>query len=123
MHNRAYIIKYFPSQLSDNGYLTFQYPLSSNKPKSFPIKVGMEVAKRARMIAPYWSDVDTRCGGDVYYRQMKLFPGPDLYNTIQAEVGLTGLGADFKPSSVLIVTWEGVTCTNDVPCTDQRVSW
>ena len=116
------IIIIFFLQLSDNGYLTFQYPLLSNKPKPFPIKVGMETAKRAMMIAPYWSDVDTRCGGNIYYRQLKVFPGSDLYKDLQKEVGYTGLEADFKPSSAMIVTWEGVTTTNDVPCTDQRVS-
>ena len=82
----------------------------------------METAKRAMMIAPYWSDVDTRCGGNIYYRQLKVFPGSDLYKDLQKEVGYTGLEADFKPSSAMIVTWEGVTTTNDVPCTDQRVS-
>lgn len=74
------------------------------------------------MIAPYWSDVDTRCGGDIYYRQLKILPGSDISYEIQQEVALTGLGADFKPSALFIATWEGVMSTNDVPCTDQRVS-
>jgi hypothetical protein len=112
----------FILQLSDNGYLTFQYPFASNKPKPFPIKVGMETAKRAMMVAPYWSDVDTRCGGYIWYRQMKVIPGSDLFTKIKKEVKYTGLGADFEASSVMIVTWEGVTCTNDVICKDQRVS-
>ena len=73
------------------------------------------------MVAPYWSDVDTRCGGDIYYRHMKVLPG-DLYDDIKEDVNRTGLGDEFKASSVFIVTWEGVMCTNDVPCTDQRVS-
>lgn len=82
----------------------------------------MEMAKRAKMVAPYWSDVDTRCGGDIYYRHIKVVAGSDLFNEIKEEVRLTGLGNDFEASSVFIVTWEGVTCTNDVPCIDQRVS-
>lgn len=109
-------------QLSDNGYITFQEPLTSNKPKPFPIKVGMEIAKGARMVAPYWSDVDTRCGGDIYYHQDRLDPTNVLYYIINYEVAYTGQGADFWPTSALIVTWEGVTCTNNVPCNDQRVS-
>lgn len=112
----------FPFTVSRQWLRYISVPLTSNKPKPFPIKVGMEIAKRAMMVAPYWSDVDTRCGGDIYYRQMKVLPGSDLYYDIQEEVALTGLGADFKPSSVFIMTWEGVMCTNDVPCTDQRVS-
>ena len=67
------------------------------------------------MIAPYWSDIDTRCGGSrdpahVYYRQLRLIPSSDLDKKIQEEVILfTGPdGAAFKPTSVVIVTWEAV---------------
>ena len=74
------------------------------------------------MIAPYWSDVDTRCGGDIYYRQVKLEPGSDLFEKIQRDVSLTGLGADFKPTVAIIVTWEAVMSQNGNPCQDQRVS-
>lgn len=67
------------------------------------------------MIAPYWSDVDTRCGGfhepgHVYYRQLHVLKGSDLYNIIQKEVSLVGGPGDaaFEPTSVLIVTWKAV---------------
>lgn len=64
------------------------------------------------MIAPYWSDVDTRCRGPhdqghVYYRQLRVFPGSDLHNKIQKEVSYVS-DAIFKPTSVLIVTWNTV---------------
>lgn len=68
------------------------------------------------MIAPYWSDIDTRCGGchrdpaSVYYRQLRLIPGSDLYKKIQNEVALSSEtdNSAFKPTSVVIVTWEAV---------------
>lgn len=67
------------------------------------------------MIAPYWSDVDTRCGGPrdpahVYYRQLSVIPDTDLYKQIQEEVALVlePHDADFKPTSVVIVTWVAV---------------
>ena len=80
------------------------------------------MAKMAKMVAPYWSDVDTRCGGDVWYRIIKLYSSDNLFKVIQHEVGLHDEGNDFEPTSAVFVTWEGVTCTNNVPCTDQRVS-
>ena len=74
------------------------------------------------MIAPYWSDVDTRCGGDIWYRQLLLEPDDDLSRRINFEVALSRAEADFRPKSAIIVTWEGVTPQNQLPCQDQRVS-
>ena len=75
------------------------------------------------MIAPYWSDVDNRCRGPhgnqghVYYRQLHVFPSSDLDTIIQKEVSYVS-DVIFKPTSVLIVTWKGVTSSDcyDVVC-------
>ena len=74
------------------------------------------------MVAPYWSDIDTRCGGDIYYRQEDLALGHPLIYIIKHEVNLTGIASDFEAMSAVIVTWEGVMCTSDIGCTDPRVS-
>lgn len=74
------------------------------------------------MIAPYWSDIDTRCGGDIWYRQLLLQPDDDLSRRITLDVARSGAGANFRPKSAIIVTWEGVTPQNQAPCLDQRVS-
>lgn len=74
------------------------------------------------MIAPYWSDIDTRCGGNVWYRQVQLEPDHDLSRNIRREVAQSADGHDFTPKSAIIVTWAGVTPQNQVPCQDQRVS-
>lgn len=73
------------------------------------------------MIAPYWSDIDTRCGGDIFYRQVKLEPNDKLYGRIRDDVGRTGLASNFEPTSTIIVTWESVTPQNRIPCQDQKV--
>lgn len=110
-------------QISDNGYITFHVPLLTNIPTTFPIGKGRShVSQIAKMIAPYWSDIDTRCGGDVWYRTETLDASKNLYWRIIIEVANSGAVYNFVPTSALIVTWEGVTCQNDVPCTDQRVS-
>lgn len=76
----------------------------------------------SRMLAVYWSDVDTRCGGDIWYRQVNLELEDDLYFRIYVEVDNAGVAHGFKPTSAVIITWEGVMCQNGVPCLDQRVS-
>lgn len=110
-------------QISDNGYVTFGDPVLSNKPQTFPVRTGSHSVQIARMVAPYWSDVDTRCGGDVYYREMKpVYANPELYFNITNDVFKSGVAYNFFPESAVIVTWEGVMCQNGIPCHDQRVS-
>ena len=111
----------FHLQLSDNGYITLRNPLRSNRPRSFPIATGSYTSRISRMVAPYWSDIDTRCGGDIWFRQVTLTPSNDLFTRIFIEVSSSGAGADFKPTSAFIVTWEGVMSQNRAPCRDQRV--
>ena len=111
-----------PLQLSDNGYITFKVPVLSNSPKPFPVSTGSNSVKSARMIAPYWSDVDTRCGGDIYYREVQLESSSDpIVKYIQEEVALTGVGANFSPKHAFIVTWEKVKAQTGNPCHDTRV--
>lgn len=74
------------------------------------------------MIAPYWSDIDTRCGGDIWYRQVQLESHHDLSRTIKHEVAKSEKNPDFTPKSAIIVTWASVTPQNQEPCTDKRVS-
>lgn len=69
------------------------------------------------MIAPYWSNVDTRCGGGhIYYRQLNLIPGSDLSKKIHNDIARSGYDI-FLPTSVVIVTWKEVTPS----CGDDRV--
>lgn len=114
-HFYRYFIAIF-LQISDNGYVTLNTPMLSTFPQPFPIKSGAYRLRISTMIAPYWSDVDTRCRGPhdqgrrhVYYRQLRVFPGSDLYNKIQKEVSNVNVtDTIFKPTSVLIVTWNRV---------------
>jgi hypothetical protein len=56
-----------PIFLNNNGNLSFDNAISSFTASSFPIN--------SPMIAPYWSDVDTRIAGEVWY---KFFPDNKL---------------------------------------------
>jgi hypothetical protein len=53
--------------LNNNGNLSFDNAISSFTASEFPIN--------SPMIAPFWSDVDTRAGGEVWY---KFFPDNKL---------------------------------------------
>ena len=58
------------------------------------------------MIAPYWSDVDIRCAGEIFYRQVKLEPDNELTLKIQQDVAQSGNA--FTPTSAVVVTWEKI---------------
>ena len=109
-------------QLSDNGYVTMKAPLRSNLPRSFPISSGAYTSRISRMIAVYWSDIDTRCGGDIWYRQVSLKPEDELSKNISLDIAKSEKEPHFTPKSAIIVTWERVTSQNQYPCNDQRVS-
>lgn len=83
---------------------------------------GSHSSQMSRMVAPYWSDIDTRCGGDIWYRQVQLQVGDNLYSRIYDEVANAGVAHVFRPTSAVIVTWEEVTCQNGISCLDTRVS-
>ena len=76
------------------------------------------------MVAPYWSDVDTRCGGYVWYREVNdlINSEQNLFVNIYVKVRDAGIAQDFLATSAVVVTWEGVTCQNGIPCENELVS-
>ena len=107
------------SQLTDNGFVTFGNPrVSSNRPKTFPITEGSLTAQKAAMFAPYWSDVDIRCGGNIFYRVTK---DTTLLAQIYQDVLRSPDAADFSfPQEALVITFVNVAHTS-FPC-DTTVS-
>ena len=49
--------------MNTNGVISFLGTMSTYTPTPFPL------GSRKRLIAPFWADVDTRNGGDVWYRE------------------------------------------------------
>lgn len=49
--------------MNTNGVISFLRPVGTYTPNPFPI------ANDARMIAPFWADIDTTRGGTVWYRE------------------------------------------------------
>ena len=87
-------------QVYDNGYISFGVDYQNYVPTPFPIS--------QTIIAPFWADTYTSCGGlgDVYYRETSANSIlADVSNDIQSSLSLS---SDFYPSSVVIATWHQV---------------
>ncbi len=62
------------------------------------------LAKNA-LVAPFFSDVDTRKAGSVFYREEK---DPVWLNKAEKEVVEAGRSKYFKPTILVIATWDSV---------------
>lgn len=102
---------YLYLQVSNNGFISFiDSSLSEHASKSFPINGSHKI------IAPFWSDVDTRYGGNLWYRTTM-----DRTTLLQAnnEISLTFPSTSFLASWMMVVTWEDVAayyCSNSGTC-------
>ena len=82
--------------VNTNGILSFNRSISEFKPIPFPLDnlVGL---------APLWCDVDTRKGGDVYYRE--ILKEQEL-NLIGSEIRLAFSNfVNFRPTWGYVITW------------------
>lgn len=94
--------------MSTNGVISFLQGVSTYTPDPFPI------ANDARMIAPFWADIDTSQGGTVWYRESI---SEELLDRTTDEV--RAYFPDFfkfRASWVFIATWDHVAffgCSNE----------
>lgn len=94
--NRNYTSLY----VNINGAISFETAVSQFTPAAFPL------GAQRRMIAPFWSDVDTRNGGTISYRQTTdyLFLQPATQHVRGACLAL-----NFYARWIFIATWDRVT--------------
>lgn len=86
--------------MNTNGVISFLRPVGTYTPNPFPI------ANDARMIAPFWADIDTRNGGTVWYRETT---NDTLLDRATDEVRAYFPGFfRFRASWVFIATWDRV---------------
>ncbi|RNA00948.1 sushi domain-containing 2-like [Brachionus plicatilis] len=82
--------------INTNGLISFGNGISSFTPAPFPL---IEVIG----VAPFWNDIDTTKGGDIFYRTVSDL---NTLNQIGADVRSSfNAFANFRPSWALIVTW------------------
>ena len=98
--------------MNNNGYISFGVESLEILPPPFPM---IPLA----LIAPFWADADTRCGGLVYYRETTANSIlAKVANDVQSSLSLLN---DFYPSSVVIATWHQVGYFDCVDSLDNKV--
>ena len=74
--------------------------VSEFTPKTFPLD------GNRRLVAPFWADVDTRKGGDVFYRETT---DPNLLQQATGHVTATYVDQqNFRATWLFIATWNEV---------------
>ncbi len=95
--NKLYSIIY----INTNGVISFLSPIYKNNPtKNYPISTPL--------ISPFWSDINTFVGGQIYYRES--FFSCDL-NQAKNEIASIYSSA-FRPSRLYIITWDQVAAND-----------
>ena len=86
--------------MNTNGVVSLDRPSTSASAGSFPLSGTVKV------IAPYWSDVDTRGTGQIFYRQST---DPSLLARASHEIGAAySLSRNVAITHLFIVTWDAV---------------
>ena len=81
--------------MNNNGYITFHTASSLFTPVQLPTSMPS--------IAPFWADVDTRCAGNVFYRQTT-----SSADVAKANSDVHRGGFNFSASLLAVVTWDRV---------------
>ena len=100
-------------QVADNGFLSFGQGYLFNQPRLFPSAI--DAVRNALIVAPYWSNVDIRLQGRVYYRLIE--PGRTredldmvLLNFVSGFIAAkqSDIAANFSATTMLIAQWRDV---------------
>lgn len=86
--------------MNTNGDITFLSPLITYSPEAFPYQ------QNTQIIAPYWGDVDTRNGGDIWFRETH-----DLGLLRRASTEIQAVfpeQLEFNATWIFIATWSNV---------------
>jgi hypothetical protein len=95
-----YCTLFLPFQVNTNGVISFLQRVSTYTPTPFPIE------NNARIIAPFWADVDTNRGGTVWYRETT---NNTLLDKASEEIrAYFPQFYRFKPSWIFVATWDRV---------------
>jgi len=84
-------------QVNANGVVSLDGRYSLSTPGSLPL------TGTAKIIAPYWADVDTRGTGNIYYRQTT---DPDLLARATSEI--RAMSQNVTITNLFIATWDRV---------------
>lgn len=83
-------------KVNQNGHLTFTSSRSSYTPVRFPVNGDRD------FIAPFWTDLDNRRNGHVYYKQ---FTNGSVLQRATQDINTYFPGLNFNADFVFIATW------------------
>ncbi|XP_056187494.1 sushi, nidogen and EGF-like domain-containing protein 1 [Falco biarmicus] len=88
--------------VNNNGVVSFGTGVPEFTPEPFPLP------GHRPFVAPYWADVDTRLGGDVFYRQSQE---PELLARLTRDLtpAVTSSDPTPKPTWAFVATWYRVS--------------
>uniref|UniRef100_A0A3B3UBI6 NIDO domain-containing protein n=1 Tax=Poecilia latipinna TaxID=48699 RepID=A0A3B3UBI6_9TELE len=86
-------------QVNDNGHLTFNVPWSSYSSQQFPMYGTRDV------IAPFWTDLDNRGNGNIYYVQ---YTSGSLLQRVTQDINTYFPALNFQANWIFIATWHEV---------------
>lgn len=92
---------FFP-QVNNNGVVSFGVGVPEFTPEPFPL------AGHRPFVAPYWADVDTTVGGEVFYRQSR---DPQLLARLAEDLAPAVAPSEPppKPTWAFVATWHRVS--------------
>ncbi|XP_067345254.1 alpha-tectorin-like isoform X2 [Channa argus] len=85
--------------VNNNGHLTFTSPLSTYTPERFPIHGSRD------MIAPFWTDLDNRQNGRIYYNQ---YTSGSVLQQATQDINTYFPSINFNANWVFVATWHEV---------------
>jgi alpha-tectorin len=88
--------------INTNGLISFLSPIS----KTYALKNYIPIS--TPLISPFWSDINTLEGGQIYYRESSCSCDLNLAKTDISNV----YSYSFNPSRVYIITWDQVAAYN-----------
>ncbi|XP_063175186.1 sushi, nidogen and EGF-like domain-containing protein 1 isoform X2 [Chroicocephalus ridibundus] len=88
--------------VNNNGVVSFGTGVPEFTPEPFPLP------GHRPFVAPYWADVDTRLGGDVFYRQSRE---PELLARLTRDLATAATPSEPppRPTWAFVATWDRVS--------------
>jgi len=87
--------------VNTNGVISFLGTMTTYTPSPFPLE------SHKRLIAPYWTDIDTTYGGDIWYRE-------STNRTLLQQVS-HGIRRTFPEQYKFQATWLFIATWDNVP--------
>lgn len=90
--------------MNTNGVISFEIPFTDPSTDPFPLPASRDDS----LIAPFWADVNTQNGGDVWYHQST---NSTLLNRASIEIRNAfppQASAGFTATNLFIATWDRV---------------